>query len=63
MPRRSDSGRNLDLQGLKQASACASQAIEAFIATRDADAIAQAVLAVRFLEEFLEKYEDHKTRS
>jgi hypothetical protein len=48
------SARALDFQALKQALASASRAVELFIREEDAEAVAQAELAERFLGEFVE---------
>ncbi len=58
MPRRPDSARELDLQSLKQANSCIAQAIALFIKKDDKEAVAQAELAWRFIDEFVEKRGD-----
>ena len=59
--RRPNSARELDLQTLKQASACVSRALELFgkrTVADDKEAAAQAQLAWRFLDEFVDKHGD-----
>lgn len=56
MPRRPGSARELDLQSLKQAGACVARAIELFVKKDDEEAVAQASLAWRFLDEFVDKH-------
>jgi hypothetical protein len=56
MGRRPGSAREIDLQTLKQASACVARAIELFVQLNDEDAAAQAQLAWRFLDEFVDKH-------
>lgn len=54
MPRQPGSARALDLQLLKQAIHSTQRAAELFVKEDDADALAQAELAWRFLDEFVE---------
>lgn len=61
MPRRPGSARELDLQNLKQAGASIARAIALYekrTVADDKEATAQAQLAWRFLDEFVEKHED-----
>jgi hypothetical protein len=61
MARRPGSAREIDLQTLKQASACIARAMELFIKntkTDDLEAVAQAELGWRFLDEFVDKHGD-----
>ncbi len=58
MPRRPGSSREIDLQSLKQAAASVARAIELFVQENDAEAVAQAELAWRFLDEFVDKRGD-----
>jgi len=58
MARRPNSARDLDLQSLKQAAASVARAIELFTKNTiadDKDAVAQAELAWRFLDEFVHR--------
>jgi hypothetical protein len=63
---RPNPSRELDLQSLKQATACITRALSLFlaegtareIAANDATAAAQAALAIRFLEAFVGKRGD-----
>lgn len=57
-PRRIGSTREADLQSLKQANICVARAIELFVKENDIDALAQAELAWRFIDEFVEKRGD-----
>ena len=52
------SNRDIDLQSLKQANACVARAIELFVKREDREAVAQAELGYRFLDEFVEKRGD-----
>jgi len=56
MPR--NSNRDLDLQTLKQANACIVRAIELFVKKEDKEAVAQANLGWRFIDEFVDKRGD-----
>ena len=56
MPR--NSNRDLDLQTLKQANACIVRAIELFVKKEDKEALAQANLGWRFIDEFVDKRGD-----
>jgi hypothetical protein len=56
MPR--NSNRDLDLQSLKQANACIVRAIELFVKKEDKEALAQANLGWRFIDEFVDKRGD-----
>jgi len=56
MPR--NSNRDLDLQALKQANACIVRAIELFVKKEDKEALAQANLGWRFIDEFVDKHGD-----
>jgi hypothetical protein len=58
MGRRPGSARAIDLQSLKQANACITRAIELFVKKDDTEAVAQAELAWRFLDEFVDKHGD-----
>lgn len=61
MPRRPGSARELDLQSLKQARASLDRAIVLFekrTVVDDKEAVAQAQLAWRFLDEFVEKHSE-----
>jgi hypothetical protein len=61
MARRPGSAREIDLQTLKQASACITRAMELFIKntkTDDLEAVAQAELGWRFLDEFVDRHGD-----
>lgn len=61
MSRRPGSARDLDLQTLKQANACVARAIVLFekrTGVDDKEAAAQAQLAWRFLDEFVEKHSE-----
>jgi len=62
MPRSPGSGRSLDLQLLKQALASTSRAIELFIKEDDVDSVAQAELAWRFLDEFIDNRQTREKR-
>lgn len=52
---RPESTRETDMQCLRQAAASVARAIELFVNKTDEDCAAQANLAKRFLEEFLDK--------
>jgi hypothetical protein len=56
MPR--NSNRTLDLQSLKQANACIARAIELFVKKEDKEAVAQAELGWRFIDEFVDNRGD-----
>jgi hypothetical protein len=56
MPR--NSNRALDIQTLKQANACIVRAIELLVKREDKEAVAQAELGWRFLDEFVDKRGD-----
>lgn len=61
MARRPGSAREIDLQTLKQAGACIARAMELFnknTKTDDIDAVAQAELAWRFMDEFVDRRGD-----
>ena len=61
MARRPGSAREIDLQSLKQASACIARAMELFIKNTKNDdpvAVAQVELAWRFLDEFVDRHGD-----
>lgn len=61
MARRPGSAREIDLQSLKQAGACIARAMELFLKntkTNDAEAVAQAELAWRFMDEFVDRHGD-----
>ena len=52
---RTKHGRDVDLQTLKQAAACIARAMELFVQKDDQDALAQADLAWRFIDEFVDR--------
>ena len=56
------SARALDFQALKQALASTSRAVELFIREEDDEAVAQAKLAERLLEEFVESRQSSAKR-
>lgn len=58
MARRPGAARELDLQSLKQAAACLGRAIELFVKKDDTEAVAQASLAGRFVDEFVDNRGD-----